>query len=220
MSKAMVKSSTKIFIVFCATLMLLISLMPMITASAQDQQSDFLNLEVHTLDKDKYDELINENEYLSQKVKEIKEQDYNVSTDVQVVENHYVITYSNDSETTVGMIQLSGELNSSLEISLKEDRSLDHLTFEEEGKTPVTIDESEVLYESPTLETQDQNHNVAIQSRVSDSTKSKICSIVTSLSSLATGTVYGAVASGIGVHYAVAVAIVNAIGWGYISSHC
>lgn len=49
--------------------------------------------------------------------------------------------------------------------------------------------------------------NVAIQSRISDLTKSKVCSIVTSLSRLATGTVYGAVASGIGVPYAVAVLV-------------
>lgn len=220
MTKSITKSTTKFFAILYATLMLILRFMPILTVSAQEQHADFLDLEVRTLDQGKYDELVNENEYLSQKVAELKSQGYNVSTEVQAVENHYVITYSNNSETTVGMIQVSEELNSSLEISLNEDQSLDHLTFEEEGKAPVTIDENELPYEHPAQGTQEQDHNISTRSGVSDSTKSRICNLMTGLSGLATGTIYGAVATGIGVPYAVAVQIINTLGWSYISSYC
>lgn len=51
------------------------------------------------------------------------------------------------------------------------------------------IDENELPYEHPAEETQEPDHNIATRSDVSDSTKSKICSIMTGLSGLAIGSV-------------------------------
>lgn len=215
------ESYIKLFSIIGAVLLLAVTILPVVNVSAQEQSYDFSNIEVNILGEEKYNELVSQNDYLSQKIDQLEAEGYNISDKVREVEGNYVVTYSDDSESTIGMIQLSkNELNSTLEFSINNDESLEYLKFEEEGKSPITLNQDEIQYTQPTIENQKSQDNLVTTYAVSDSTKSKVCSIVMSLSSLATGTVYGAVASGIGVPYAVAVAIVNAIGWGYLSSYC
>lgn len=90
------ESYIKLFSIVGAVLLLAVTILPVVNVSAQEQSYDFLDVEVNILGEEKYNKLVSQNDYLSQKIDQLEAEGYNISDNVREVEGNYVVTYSDD----------------------------------------------------------------------------------------------------------------------------
>lgn len=182
--------------------------------SAQESQSisssDVVIQEVEYLS-----ELRANDSYVNYELSQIETKGYNVDPNVRSIDNNHVISYNNNDGTVFGMVQVTSDgLHSTFEMVMKDSQTADYIKINIEGigEEIIEVTDNNIIQEPAS--------NTTI-SRVSDQTKSQICSVVIGLAGHGIGSIYTAVAATLGGPLAaIAVGIINTAGWSYLTSYC
>ena len=153
--------------------------------------------------------------YVNDELSQIETKGYNVDPNVRSIDNNHVISYNNIDGTVFEMVQVTSDrLHSTFEMVMKDSQTADYIKINIEGigEEIIEVTDHNILQEPAS--------NTTI-SRVSNQTKSQICSVVIGLAGHGIGSIYTAVAGTLGGPLAaIAVGIINIAGWSDLTSYC
>ena len=203
------KTSKKIISMFLT----LILCLPIFSNIAYASKSKEVKNEV-VLHKETYlSELINESDFLNNKIKELEKNDFIIDPKVRSIKDLDFIYYHSKDESTTGLIQVNKNLNSEIRVhSINNNPETMEFIKENGSKMIVGKDNNgefnKILYVSPNISTYKTD-------------AASWCPYVVGLVGTSIGNLYSTIAGMIGGPVAyVIVAGVSTVGWTWVSEQC
>lgn len=208
----MSKSISKFFSLGVILTILFSLLSPFFTNQVSAETHDYPTEEIVMQPEEYLEELKAENTYASKQIDMAENSGYSIDPTVYTVDDHDVIVYTSDDETVFGMVQLSDEVNSKLEIVMNSQDQLDYAKFAVEGG-------SEIFLEANEDGSLDIIENGITTDAITTNQASTVCNILVSLAGEGIGIIYSAIATAVGGPIAGrVVGLINTLGWAVVTS--
>lgn len=173
--------------------------------------------EVSVQSKGFFDELIETNSFVDETVADLTDQGFDVSYEIISVEESDFIYYEKTTDSIYGLVQVSEEGNTSLELTMKDDTTVESAVFTNEDGEEIYLDVTE---DGESVDVYTDEGTVSTFALTPDQ-KSTLCSILVGVAGGGVGAIYQAVAAALGGPIAAGVVwAINTLGWSYVSSKC